>query len=110
MVEAAGPPPAPPPGPFPPLARRFGKGNEKKAAVAVAHTLLSIAWAVMRYNGNYADAGTDYYDRRDREHLARHYQQALARLGYQVTLTPPGDGSPPPAPATTPSATPHQAA
>jgi hypothetical protein len=23
-------------------------------------------------------------------------QQALARLGYQVTLIPPGDGSPPP--------------
>jgi transposase len=95
------------------LARRFGKGHEKKAAVAVAHTLLSIAWAVMRYNGDYVDAGTDYYDRRDqrnREHLARHYQQALTRLGYQVTLTPPGDGSPPPAPTTTPSATPHQAA
>ena len=28
--------------------------------------------------------------------LARHYQQALTRLGYQVTLTPPGDGGPPP--------------
>jgi len=95
------------------LARRFGKGHEKKAAVAVAHTLLSIAWAVMRYDGDYVDAGTDYYDRRDqrnREHLARHYQQALARLGYQVTLAPPGDGSPPPAPGTTPTATPHQAA
>jgi transposase len=95
------------------LARRFGKGNEKKAAVAIAHTLLSIAWAVMRYDGDYTDAGADYYERRDqrnREHLARHYQHALARLGYQVTLTPPGDGSPPPAPQTTPSATPHQAA
>jgi transposase len=33
-----------------------------------------------------------------------------ARLGYHVTLTPPGDGNPPPTPATTPSATPHQAA
>jgi hypothetical protein len=68
---------------------------------------------VMRYDGDYVDAGTDYYDRRDqrnREHLARHYQQALARLGYQVALTPPGEGSPPPVPGTTPSATPHQAA
>jgi transposase len=95
------------------LARRFGKGNEKKAAVAVAHTLLSIAWAVMRYDGDYIDAGTDYYERRDqrnREHLARHHQQALARLGYQVTLTPPEDATPPPAPPATPSATPHQAA
>ena len=38
------------------LARRFGKGNEKKAAVAVAHTLLCIAWAVMHYDGDYVDA------------------------------------------------------
>jgi hypothetical protein len=48
---------------------------------------------------DYADAGEDYYDQRDqrnREHLIRHHQQALARLGCQVTLNPPGDGSPPP--------------
>jgi hypothetical protein len=62
------------------LARRFGRGNEKKAAVAVAHTLLSIAWAVMRHDSDYTGAGTDYYDQRNREHLARHYQQALTRL------------------------------
>jgi transposase len=81
------------------LARRFGKGNEKKAAVAVAHTLLCIAWAVMRYDADYIDAGTDYYERRDqrnREHLVRYHQNALARLGLQVVLTQPGDGAPPP--------------
>ena len=81
------------------LARRFGKGNEKKAAIAVARTLICIAWAVLSRGQDYADAGEDYYeqrDRRDREHLIRHHQQALARLGYQVTLIPPGDGSPPP--------------
>jgi transposase len=84
------------------LARRFGRGNEKKAAVAVAHTLICIAWAVMKHDEDYAEAGADYYDHRDarnHEHLVRHHQQALARLGYQVTLTPPGDGSPPPAQA-----------
>jgi transposase len=83
------------------LARRFGKGNEKKAAVAVARTLLCIAWAVMKYDGDYVDAGTDYYDQRDqrdREHRARHHQNALARLGYQVTLAEPGEPTPPPAP------------
>jgi len=80
------------------LARRFGKGHEKKAAVAVAHTLICIAWAVLSRGEDYAEAGEDYYeqrDRRDREHLIRHHQQALARLGCQVTLIPPGDGSPP---------------
>jgi transposase len=79
------------------LARRFGKGHEKKAAVAVAHTLLNIAWAVMRYDAGYIDAGTDYYDRRDqrnREHLIRYHQNALARLGIPVTGTPPPPGNP----------------
>ena len=81
------------------LARRFGKGNEKKAAVAVAHTLLCIAWAVMRHDTDYIDAGADYYERRDqrnREHLVRYHQNALARLGVEVITTPPGDGTPPP--------------
>ncbi len=48
------------------LAYRFGKLNNQKAAVAVAHTLLSIAWAVMKDNTDYAEAGADYYDLRDR--------------------------------------------
>ena len=93
------------------LARRFGKGNEKKAAVAVARTLLCIAWAVMRYDTDYADA--DYYEQRDqrnREHLVRYHQHALARLGYQVTLAAPGDDSPPPGPGSPPGTTQGQAA
>ena len=95
------------------LARRFGKGHEKKAAIAVAHTLICIAWAVMARGQDYTDAGEDYYDQRDqrnREHLIRHHQQALARLGYQVTLIPPGDGSPPPGTHTPPASAPGQAA
>ena len=66
------------------LARRFGRGHEKKAALAFAHTLICIAWAVMRYDRDYTDAGADYYDHRDprnHEHLVRHHQQALTRLG-----------------------------
>jgi transposase len=95
------------------LARRFGRGNEKKAALAVGHTLICIAWAVMTRDQDYADAGEDYYEQRDhrnREHLIRHHQQALARLGYQVTLIPPGDGAPPPATDTPPTAASGQAA
>jgi transposase len=72
------------------LVRRFGKGNEKKAAVAIAHTLIRIAWTVMACERDYTDDGADFYDRRDlrnREHLTARYAQALQRLGYQVTLT-----------------------
>jgi transposase len=84
------------------LLRRFGKGNEQRAAVAVAHTLLCIAWAVMARGRDYIDAGVDYYDQRDRrnrEHIVKHHQQALTRLGYQVTIQPidpPPGGAPPP--------------
>jgi transposase len=74
------------------LARRSGKGNEKKAAIAVAHTLLCIAWAVMRYDAGYTGAGDGYYE-------VRYHHNALARPGLQVTVTAPGDGAPPsPAP------------
>jgi len=95
------------------LARRFGRGNEKKAALAVGHTLICIAWAVMTRDQDYADAGEDYYEQRDhrnRDHLIRHHQQALARLGYQITLIPPGDGAPPPGTDTPPTAASGQAA
>jgi transposase len=95
------------------LARRFGRGNEKKALFAVAHTLISIAWAVMRYDGDYTEAGEDYYEQRDQrnhEHLARRYQQALTRLGYQVTLIPVGDGHPPPSPQSPRTTNPHDQA
>ena len=53
----------------------------------------------MKNDSDYAEAGADYYEHRDQrnhEHMVRHYQQALTRLGYQVTLIGPGDGSPPP--------------
>ena len=85
------------------LARRFGKGNEKKAATAVAHTLIRIAWTVMARDRDYAEDGEDFYDRRavrHREHLAIRYQQALQRLGYQVTLTPVEEDPASPAAAT----------
>ena len=60
------------------LVRRFGKGNEKKAAVAVAHTLICIAWTVMKNNQDYAEAGEDYYEQRDarnHDHLVRHHRK-----------------------------------
>jgi hypothetical protein len=50
----------------------------------------------MKHDSDYADAGSDYYDQRNHEHLVHHDQQALVRLGYQITLMPLGNGSPPP--------------
>ena len=43
------------------LARRIGK---KKAAVAVSHSILVIAWHLLTNNSDYHDLGGDYFTRR----------------------------------------------
>lgn len=66
------------------LARRIGK---KKAAIAVAHSILVICWHVLTEATDYTDLGADYFTRRatTQRHQDRLVQQ-LQQLGYQVTL------------------------
>lgn len=80
------------------LIRRFGEDGKKKAAVAVAHTLLRIVWAVLEHDTDYREDGADYYDQpADPVRQTNRHLNALRRLGYEVTLTP--INSPPQQPA-----------
>ncbi len=63
-------------------ARRGGK----RAAVAVAHTILVIMYHLLRAGGVYQELGGNYFDQRDRERVARRQVAHLERLGYRVTL------------------------
>jgi len=45
------------------LHRRFGKSGGKKAAVAVAHTLVVIIWHLIAKDVAYTELGADYYIR-----------------------------------------------
>jgi transposase len=66
------------------LTRRLGK---KRAAIAVGHSILVIAWHLLSNDCNYDDLGGDYFTRRGDS--ARHQDrlvQQLQALGYQVTL------------------------
>jgi transposase len=65
------------------LVRRRGK---KKAAVAVGHAILVIAYYLLSRETNYSDMGADYFDRRDEHHLTQHLVQRLEALGYAVQL------------------------
>jgi hypothetical protein len=47
------------------LHRRFGKAGGKKAAVAIAHTILVIVWHVLQDQVPYTELGADYYTQRD---------------------------------------------
>jgi transposase len=68
------------------IAARRGK---KKAAVAVAHSILLIAYHLLRDGTTYQDLGGNYYDERDRAAVERRLVRRLERLGHRVTLTPP---------------------
>jgi transposase len=67
------------------LARRIGK---KKAAVAVGHSILVIAWHLLTSDCDYADLGGDYFVRRDTERQRQRAVAQLQALGYHVTLEP----------------------
>lgn len=65
------------------LATRRGK---KRAAVAVAHTIITIIYHLLRTGGTYRELGGNFFDERDREQVARRQVARLQRLGYRVTL------------------------
>ena len=71
------------------LHRRFGKAGGKKAAVAIAHTLLVIVWHLLAHDTTYTDLGDDYYTRRDDpERRKNRLLRELRELGYDAERTP----------------------
>jgi transposase len=67
------------------LARRIGK---KKAAVAVGHSILVIAWHLLANDCDYADLGGDFFVRRDSDRARQRAVAQLQALGYRVSLEP----------------------
>jgi transposase len=67
------------------LASRRGK---KRAAVAVGHTMLVIAYHLLERSCDYEELGGDYFDKRDRQGVERRLVRRLERLGYKVSLDP----------------------
>jgi transposase len=67
------------------LARRRGA---KRAAVAVGHSILVIAYAILKHGTTYQDLGVNYFDERDREAVRRRLTRRLESLGYQVSIEP----------------------
>ncbi len=67
------------------LAARRGK---KRAAVAVAHSILVIAYHMLRDGTDYHDLGGDYFDKRNKAQLQHHLVKRLEGLGFQVAVQP----------------------
>ncbi len=67
------------------LVTRRGK---KKAAIAVGHTILVIAYHILKRHTTYQDLGSDYFDQRQSQTLRSRLVHRLKGLGYDVSLTP----------------------
>jgi transposase len=67
------------------LTTRRGK---KKAAVAVGHTILVIAYCLLERSCSYEELGGNYFDKRDRQGVERRLVRRLEGLGYKVSLDP----------------------
>jgi transposase len=65
------------------IASRRGK---KRAVIAVAHSILTIAYTLLRDGTTYQDLGATYFDDRDKEQIVRRTIQRLERLNLKVTV------------------------
>jgi len=80
------------------LVRRFGgdknPGAKKKAIIAIAHTLLKIAYQVLKSGTPYQDLGADFYTRRESPEqkqawLERQLQKLHPGCTITITISPP---------------------
>jgi len=62
--------------------------GEKKAILAVGHTLLVIVYHVLADEKEYQELGGNFFDEHDRQVVKTRLVQRLEKLGYEVTLAP----------------------
>jgi transposase len=68
--------------------RLSARRGRKRAAGAVAHTLLVVVYHVLSRGQAYQDLGADYLDRLQPDRLANRLVRRLERLGLKVTVEP----------------------
>jgi transposase len=68
--------------------RLAARRGTKRAAVAVGHTILVIAYHLLSEDDIYRDLGDRYFDERDRQAVERRLVARLEGLGYTVALEP----------------------
>jgi transposase len=71
------------------LYRRIAaRRGAKRAVMAVAHSLLVIAFHMLQRKQDYRELGADHFDRIDANRVRRSLVRRLERLGHRVTLEP----------------------
>jgi hypothetical protein len=65
--------------------RLAGRRGKKKAIVAVAQSILLIAYHLIQRHEPYRELGSDYFDKRRPEATAKRLLKRLSQLGYDVS-------------------------
>lgn len=68
--------------------RLVGRRGKKRALIAVGHSILVILYYLLKDGRQYADLGSDFFDRLEPQRLTRYYVNRLQHLGHKVTLEP----------------------
>lgn len=66
--------------------RLAAKRGKKRAIIAVAHSILVIAYCMQKNQCEYRDLGSDYFDRLNADGLKRYLVRRLEGLGHKVTI------------------------
>ncbi len=69
--------------------RLAGKRGKKRALIAVAHSILIVAYVLLKHASLYQDLGPDYFERANRDNLTKYHVKKLQRLGYEVNIALP---------------------
>jgi hypothetical protein len=65
------------------LASRRGK---KRATLALGHTILIMAYHIVKQQCTYNELGADYFDRLNEQHLVKRLTSRIEMLGYEVKI------------------------
>jgi hypothetical protein len=68
--------------------RIASRRGAKRAAMAVAHSILVIIYHLLRERTSYREIGETYFEERNRHMVEKQLVRRLSRLGYQVELRP----------------------
>jgi len=69
--------------------RLAGRRGKKRATMAVAHSILVIAYHIIQGRKPYQDLGSNYFDERQKVSTANRLTRRLEKLGYRIVITPP---------------------
>jgi len=67
--------------------RLKARRGPKKAVVAVAASILTAAYHIIKYGVEYHDLGGDYFRKRDSEKIAQRLARRIRELGYDVSMS-----------------------